>query len=48
MSRNSLYLVIGLLALAASVAGYLYYQEQQKTDSIQIKVGDGSITIETK
>ncbi len=48
MSRNSLYLVIGLLALAAVIAGYLYYQEQQNTDSIQIKIGDGSIKIETK
>jgi hypothetical protein len=48
MSRNSLYLIIGLLALAALIAGYLYYQEQQNTDSIKIKVGEGSITIETK
>ena len=48
MSRNTLYLFIALLAAAASVAAYLFYQEQQKTDSIQIKVGEGSITIETK
>lgn len=48
MSRNSLYLVIGLLALAALVSGYLYYQEQQKTAGITIDVGKDSISIETK
>jgi hypothetical protein len=34
VSRNALYLLIGLLALAAVIAGYLYYQEQQKTSGI--------------
>jgi hypothetical protein len=48
MSRNSLYIVIFLLALAALVAGALYYQEQQKTSGIQIDLGNGSLKIETK
>ncbi len=48
MSRNALYLVIGLFAVAAAVAGYMYYQEQQKTSEIKINVGEGSLTIETK
>ena len=48
MSRNALYLVIGLFALAAVVAGYMYYQEQQKTSGIHIDLGNGSLTIETK
>jgi hypothetical protein len=48
MSRNALYLVIGLFAVAAVVAGYMYYQEQQKTSGIQIDLGNGSLKIETK
>jgi hypothetical protein len=48
MSRQALYLVIGMLALAAAVAGYLYYQEQQKTSGIEIDLGNGSLKIETK
>jgi hypothetical protein len=48
MNRNSLYLVIGVLAAAALVAGYLLYQEQQKTSGITIDLGKDSISIETK
>lgn len=48
MSRNALYLVISMFTVAAVIAGYLYYQEQQRSAGIQIKVGDGSLTIETK
>ena len=48
MNRNSLYLVIGVLAAAALVAIYLFYQEQQKTSGITIDVGRDSISIETK
>ncbi len=48
MSRNALYLVTGLFALAAVVAGYMYYQEQQKTSGIEINLGNGSLKIETK
>ena len=48
MSRNALYLVIGLFAVAAVVAGYMYYQEHQKTSGIQIDLGNGSLKIETK
>ena len=48
MSRNALYLIIALLALAAFAAGYMYYQEQQKTSGIQIDLGNGSLKIETK
>lgn len=48
MSRNALYLTIGLLGLAAVAAGYMYYQEQQKTSGIQIDLGEGSLKIETK
>jgi predicted negative regulator of RcsB-dependent stress response len=48
MNRNILYLVIGVLAVAAVVLGYQFYQERQKATSIQIDVGKGGISIETK
>jgi predicted negative regulator of RcsB-dependent stress response len=48
MSRNALYLIFGLFAAAAAVAGYMYYQDQQKSSKIKINVGEGSLTIETK
>lgn len=46
MSRNTLYLVIGLLAVGVVVVGYLYYQESQS--GIDIKIGEQGITIEGK
>jgi predicted negative regulator of RcsB-dependent stress response len=48
MSRNGLYLVLGALVIATVVIGYLLYQERQKTSGIDINVGEGSISIETK
>ncbi len=48
MNRNVLYLVIGVLAVAAVVSGYLLYQERQKTTGIEINVGKSGISIEKK
>ena len=48
MNRNVLYLVIGVLAVAAVVFGYLLYEEQQKTTGIEINVGKSGISIEKK
>jgi predicted negative regulator of RcsB-dependent stress response len=48
MSRNVLYLVIGVLAVAAIVFAYQLYQERQKTTGIEIEVGKGGISIEKK
>jgi predicted negative regulator of RcsB-dependent stress response len=49
MNRNNvLYLVVGVLAVAALIFGYLFYQERQKTTGIDIDVGEGGISIETK
>ncbi len=44
MTRNTLYLVIGLLAVGLVVVGYLYYQESQR--GVEIKIGDQGISIE--
>jgi hypothetical protein len=48
MNRNVLYLVIGALAVATVVFGYQLYQERQKTTGIDINVGKGGISVETK
>lgn len=48
MNRNVLWLVIGVLAVATAVVGYQLYQERQKTTGIDINVGKGGISIETK
>lgn len=47
MNRNGLYLVVGLLAIAAVAVGYLIYKEEQKS-GIDIQIGDGGITIEER
>jgi hypothetical protein len=44
MSRNTLYLLIGLLAAGILVVGYLYYQESQS--GIDIEIGEQGIKIE--
>lgn len=48
MERNRLYLVVGALAVVALVLGYFLYQERHKTGGIDINVGRGGISIETK
>ena len=48
MNRNVLYLVVGVLAVAALVSGYRLYQERQKTTGIEINVGKSGISIEKK
>jgi hypothetical protein len=44
MSRNVLYLVIGLLAAGVVVVGYLYYQESRS--GVDIEIGEQGVTIE--
>jgi len=46
MSRNILYVIIGVLVLAVSVVGYQLYQERQKTDGVEISIGKKGISIE--
>ena len=48
MNRNTLYLVIGALVIATLVLSYYFYEERQKTTSIEINVGKGGISVETK
>jgi predicted negative regulator of RcsB-dependent stress response len=48
MTRNTLYLVIGVLAIAAAIFGYQLYQERQKTTGVEISIGDRGISIQQK
>ena len=48
MDRSRLYLVVGILFAVVVVLGYYLYQERHKTTGIDINVGRGSISIETK
>ena len=48
MNRNTLYIVIAALAVAAVVLDYQHYQERQKTTGIEISVGKSGISIEKK
>lgn len=47
MNRNVLYLVIGVLVIAAGVVSYLLYRDQQKT-GVNINIGEGGVSIEKK
>lgn len=44
MSRNLLLVLVGVLAVCAVVAGYLYYQESQS--GIDIKIDEHGVTID--
>jgi len=48
MNRNGIYILVGALAVAALVLGYLLYQEREKTSGIDINVGEHHISIEKK
>jgi hypothetical protein len=45
MNRNVLYLIIGALAVAAAVLGYMVYQEEQKS-GVEINVGKDGVSVE--
>lgn len=46
MNRNILLVLIVVLAVAAAVAGYLYYQERQS--GIDIKINENGVSIDGK
>ncbi len=48
MNRSGLYLVIGALVVAVLGLSYYFYQERQKTSSIEINVGKSGVSVETK
>lgn len=48
VNRNTLYLVVGVLAIAVAVLGYQLYQDRKEPQGMQINVGPKGITIEKK
>ena len=48
MNRNALYAIIGLLVLAGGFLGYQLYAERQKTDRVDIEIGNHGLSIEKK
>ena len=48
MSRNALYLIVGILGIAVGAIGYQLYHERQKTTGIEISIGDRGISVEKK
>jgi predicted negative regulator of RcsB-dependent stress response len=46
MNKNTLYAVIGVLAVVAAVLGYRFYQERQRTTGIEITTSHNGISIE--
>ncbi|PZX50760.1 hypothetical protein [Cereibacter changlensis] len=44
MTRNTLYLLIGVLLVGLAVVGYLYYQESQS--GVEIRIGEQGISID--
>ena len=45
MSRNTLANVIAIVVVGAAILGYMVYQDQQ-TSGVEIKVGEGGISIQ--
>jgi hypothetical protein len=48
MNRNTVTLIIGVLAVAIVVLGYQLYQERQKPKGVEISIGGGGISIDKK
>ena len=48
INRNTLYLIIGALAVAVAALGYQLYQDRKEPQGMQINVGPGGISIEKK
>jgi predicted negative regulator of RcsB-dependent stress response len=47
MNRNTIIIVIGVLAVAVAVLGYQVYQERHKS-GVEISIGNSGISIEKK
>jgi putative flippase GtrA len=46
ISRNVLFAIVGVLAVAVGVLGYSLYQERNKPEGVSINVGPGGLKIE--
>jgi hypothetical protein len=48
LNRNTLVVIVGVLAVAVAVLAYQLYQERKEPQGMQINLGPGGITIEKK
>ena len=46
MNRNSLYLIVGALAVAVVVLGIYVIQEESKPDGVEIRLDKNGISVE--
>ena len=46
MNRNSLYLIVGVLAVAVVVLGIYVIQEESKPDGVEIRLDKNGISVE--
>ncbi|WP_168800921.1 hypothetical protein [Peteryoungia ipomoeae] len=44
--NNSLYLIIGALVVAVIGLGIYVYQEESKPDGVELRIGEGGVSIE--
>jgi hypothetical protein len=48
MSRNSLYLIIGVLAVVVIALGIYVYREESKPSGVELRIDESGISIEEK
>jgi len=48
LNRNTITLIVAVLAVATAVLGYQLYQERQKPKGVEISIGGGGISIGKK
>lgn len=46
MNRNGLYLIIGALIVVAVGLGVYVYREETKPAGIELKIGEGGVSVE--
>ena len=48
MNRNSLYMIIGALLVVVIGLGVYVYREETKPAGVELKIGEGGVSIEEK
>ena len=48
MNRNTMTIIVAVLAIATVVLGYQLYQEQHKPKGVEISIGGRGISIDKK
>ncbi|WP_421868898.1 hypothetical protein [Pararhizobium sp.] len=46
MNRNALYMLIGALVVVVVGLGIYVYHKESKPDGVEVKIGEGGISIE--